>query len=206
MGTREKAAGAAVCAALILSLAGVLPIAGCAPVPVPVPIPLGDFWDSSQDEGYITVTDGLISDKRVVKLEKTAEEIAEDYGCGVYFSIIEGYEESELEEHVAELWDERGLGIGDSKSGIILVMSTFDGYFTVLAHGDAREVFTTERIAEIEDEFAKQATTNRLSEAVEKYLSMCRETLEHYEATHSPLGSSSKTASAEVSPGSAIVI
>ena len=197
---------AAVCAALALSLAGALPIAGCVPVPVPVPIPLGDFWDSFPEEGYVTVTDGLISGKRAAELEKTAKEIAEDYGCGVYFSIIEGYEESELEEHVAELWEERDLGIGDSKSGVILVMSTFDGYFTVLAHGDAREVFTTERIAEIEDEFAKQVTTNLLSKAAEKYLSMCRETLEHYEATHSPLGSCSKTASAEVPPCSATVL
>lgn len=179
---------AVLAAATAVALAASLCATGCAPSPS------GDFTDNSsivesaQSGEYVIDKCGAISGPSKILLESEGKSIATVYGCGTYFVVIEDYIEAELEQYAANLWQRRGLGIGESRNGIIYVVSGTTGEYTTLLHGKAESAFSESRIAEIESAVAEELAGGDWDGGVIAYMEMCMETLQYYDAHGYPLG------------------
>lgn len=183
---QAKKGKAVLAAALAVALAASLCATGC------MPSPSAGFGESSgaeaaQSSEYIIDKCGAIPNSAKKKLERAANTIAASYGCGTYFVVIEDYIEAELEQYAANLWQRRGLGIGDSQNGIIYIVCANTGEYALLTHGEMSDAFSESRLAEIEEGVGKKLLDGQWSKGAAEFLRLCEEALEHYSAHGSAL-------------------
>lgn len=95
------------------------------------------------------VTDGaaILEDDEISALEERAQEVSEQYGCGVYIITIDDFTEytdsGDIEAFGKELFGEYELGLGDDNCGIALMLSMSDRSYALVAHGEfANTAFT----------------------------------------------------------------
>lgn len=88
---------------------------------------------------YVTDVTGSISESQRDSLSQLAEQISEQYSCGVYVVVVDNYEEynSEGIEECAEgIYRFYDLGWGDQRDGVMLIMSMDQREYDIAAYGD----------------------------------------------------------------------
>ena len=106
---------------------------------------------------YVNDYAGLLSEESRSALNARAEEISEEYGCGVYICIVENYKDyvnGSIDYFSEEIYKTYDLGVGAGKDGILLAMSMNDRDFDLTAYGDfANTAFTDYGKGQLEGTF-----------------------------------------------------
>ena len=88
---------------------------------------------------YVTDAAGLLTQDEVLALEAQAEQIAEDYGCAPYILVVENYRDYEDTYDVFEagmnLYERWGLGYGQEKNGLLLMLSMAERDYALVTYG-----------------------------------------------------------------------
>ena len=88
---------------------------------------------------YVTDGSGLLSEDTRLELNERARQLSEEYGCGVYIVIVQNYRDyvnGSIETFAEEVFEEYGLGYGDTHDGVMLAMSMSERDYDLYAHGD----------------------------------------------------------------------
>ena len=97
--------------------------------------------DVSFDTMIIDYPD-ILSAEEESELENRAWELTKKYHCGVYIMITDTLEGLEAWEFNEMVYTELSLGYGADKSAIVLLLSTGERQYDIMADGRGNEVFT----------------------------------------------------------------
>ena len=132
---------------------------------------------------YVSDVAEILSDGQRQDLESTAEKISSQYGCGVYIVTLDDYREydskSDMFSFAQDFYRSYQLGIGDSKSGILLLLSMADRDYSLVTYGSkAHYAFTDYGQRVIASEFLDDFRENEWYEGFSDYLSCCGDLLD----------------------------
>lgn len=140
--------------------------------------------------GYIMDNAGLLPQDNRTALEIRAEELANEYGCGVYALTVDSMNGAERREFAEEYYKKNDLGVGDYRNGILFLvcMDTRD-YVTVTygcnpddptEYGTGILAFTDAGITAMEEEIVPMLSADDYTGAFETYLDTCEDYLGYY--------------------------
>ena len=136
---------------------------------------------------YVSDVAEILSDGQRQDLESTAEKISSQYGCGVYIVTLDDYREYDSSAQLLvaasafaqDFYRSYQLGIGDSKSGILLLLSMADRDYSLVTYGSkAHYAFTDYGQRVIASEFLDDFRENEWYEGFSDYLSCCGDLLD----------------------------
>lgn len=106
---------------------------------------------------HIASEGGYLTEDEVLDLETKAAEISEKYNCGVYAVIVQDYTaygSGSVYDYATEYYNSFGLGMGEGKDGILLLLSMADRDYALVCHGDAaHEAFSEYAQDKLSDAF-----------------------------------------------------
>ena len=111
---------------------------------------------ASAAESYIWDEANLLTEEGRAELNETAREISERTGCGVYFLSIPDYTvygKDTIGETADWLYSEKGLGVGNNKDGVLLVLSMADRDYSLIPHGFGGTAITVTGLDYITESF-----------------------------------------------------
>ena len=108
---------------------------------------------------------GLLTNHEISELQTRASQISSDYDCGVYIVVVKNMEDFVYDYEIYD--DAFGIeafaqyyyynelkGIGDSRNGILLIMSMKERDYDIMAHGNfANTAFTDYGKSKLADSF-----------------------------------------------------
>lgn len=101
--------------------------------------PAWAFADNSLP--YVTDVVGIISESEKVQLERFAEKVSAEYGCGVYIVVVDDYRRYsnsyDCFSAAENIYLQYNLGLGSEKNGVLLLLSMQDRDFGLAAYGSA---------------------------------------------------------------------
>ncbi|MBQ1352109.1 MAG: TPM domain-containing protein [Oscillospiraceae bacterium] len=131
---------------------------------------------------YVTDSAGLLSTGEVSALEENAQNIAQQYGCGVYAITMEDYTdytEKSIYEYAKDIYRSYDLGWGTNKDGILLLLSMAERDYALIAYGDfANAAFTDHGKSVLENTFLDDFRDNDWYDGFEDYQEKSAEMLE----------------------------
>ena len=126
---------------------------------------------SAAETGYVFDEAGVFTDSQLAKLEQKAAACAREYDVGVYFALVNNFEElgygSDIYVAAYSFFDEHRLGEGDG-SGIILMLSLSDRDYAFDEYG----------LIVLEEEFLPYFGEDQWYEGADCYFSQCAKFLE----------------------------
>lgn len=97
------------------------------------------FADGGYEGSYVIDKAGILTEEQANSLEAMAAESSESSGCGIYLVIVDDYRQYTGEsfdgDAAEKIYEDRSFGLGDDKSGIMLMMSMDDRHMYLLSHG-----------------------------------------------------------------------
>ncbi|MBQ3501294.1 MAG: TPM domain-containing protein [Oscillospiraceae bacterium] len=84
----------------------------------------------------------ILSSEEEAELENRAWKLTKQYHCGVYIMITDTLGGMEAWEFNEMVYDELNLGYGSERSAIVLLISTGERQYDIMAHGYGNTVFT----------------------------------------------------------------
>ena len=137
---------------------------------------------TEQQLEYVTDSAGLLSDDQYAALNEQARRISEKYNCGVYVVTVDDYQKytsGDVYDCATELFNKYDLGYGDTKNGVLLLLSMADRDYTLIAHGDTgNAAFTDYGKERMADSFLRYFGRNDWNGGFDDYLSSCSQLLE----------------------------
>ena len=131
---------------------------------------------------YVTDDAGLLSEGQLVALNNKAREISEKYQCGVYIVTVDDYQKytsGGVMDCATGIFNQYDLGYGDTKDGVMLLLSMADRDYALIAHGDTgNAAFTDYGKDRMEDSFLRYFADNDWSGGFNDYLSTSSRYLE----------------------------
>ena len=96
---------------------------------------------------HVTDAVGLLSNEEIMALEQQAGQIEDSYGCAPYILVVENYRDYEDTYDVFEagmnLYERWGLGYGQEKNGLLLLLSMAERDCALVTYGSvAHRAFT----------------------------------------------------------------
>lgn len=124
---------------------------------------------------HVTDTAGLLSAEEVQTLEAQAEQISQQYQCGLYVITVPDYKEidgTSVYECAKAIYSYYDLGIGEEKTGMVLLLSMAERDYALAAYGmDAHIAFTDYGKDRLSEEFLAFFRENDWKGGFERYLS-----------------------------------
>lgn len=127
----------------------------------------------SASDGNVCDAAGLLDDSQVSALRSRAEEISNQYGCGVYIVTVDDYRDFASTPHEAAkaIFEGLDFGMGSDRNGVLLMLSMEDRDYWILAHGDiGNAAFTDYGKDWLADEFLEEFGDNNWNDGFENYL------------------------------------
>lgn len=97
-------------------------------------------------KNHVTDKANLISNEEVSQLNEMARKVSEEQNCGVYILILDNFrtyvDTGDIAAAAQSLYESSSMGYGEDKSGILLMLSTNERNYTLLAHGYGNTAFT----------------------------------------------------------------
>ena len=102
--------------------------------------PVSDYSDKT----FVVDNAGILSDTQVAELKDMALGIASRHDFGIYLVTINDYTEYgyEIEDAAEYIYDQMDLGLGNDRSGLLLLMSMDDRSYDLDAYGRGNTAFT----------------------------------------------------------------
>ena len=131
---------------------------------------------------YVSDTAGLMTSEEWRKLESTAENISEQYGCGVYIVTLQDYRDygsyNNFWDFSEAFYTRYNMGLGEARNGILLIMSMAERDYSLLAYGrDAHYAFTDYGKNVLENRFLDNFMRSDWAGGFADYLNGCEELL-----------------------------
>lgn len=131
---------------------------------------------------YVSDVAGILTEEQRLDLENTARQISQKYGCGVYIVTLEDYREydagSDVFSFAQDFYRSYQLGVGDSKSGVLLLLSMADRDYSLVTYGgNAHYAFTDYGQQVIASEFLDDFRKNDWYGGFSDYLNCCSDLL-----------------------------
>ena len=125
---------------------------------------------------YVTDVAGLLSDEQLQTLEQKAQEVSEQYNCGVYAVTVDdyqNYDDSGVFDTAVAVYHGCNLGEGSDRDGILLLLSMADRDYAMFVYGPfANEAFNSYGQEQLEqvflDDFADNDWYNGFTDYIEK--------------------------------------
>ena len=122
---------------------------------------------------YVTDVAGLLSDEQLQTLEQKAQEVSEQYNCGVYAVTVDdyqNYDDSGVFDTAVAVYHGCNLGEGSDRDGILLLLSMADRDYAMFVYGPfANEAFNSYGQEQLEqvflDDFADNDWYNEIGRA-----------------------------------------
>jgi len=139
--------------------------------------------------GHVMDTAVLLEDADRNALNSRAQEISQEYGCGVYVLTVDTMNGEEVRSFAEDFYTDNNLGMGASRNGILfLVCMDVREYVTVTYGMDSSSgeydmgllSFTDDGIADMEETVASMLSSGAYAEAFSAYLDYCEEALGYY--------------------------
>ena len=109
------------------------------------------------DNYYVVDEADILTPEEETALDIQAAEAADTYGCGLYILTVNNYTgrtgTDEQFDAARQLYEEYNMGIGEDKSGIMLMLSMEDRKYYVLAHGFGNTVVSDYGREYLSDQF-----------------------------------------------------
>ena len=135
---------------------------------------------------YVIDLYGLLSESEAASLSAMAADVTEKYGCSVHIGIIDdmrSYGHNDIEACAEDFFDSFRLGVGDERTGILLLLSMADRDYDIDAHGSfAHYAFTDYGKTTISDRFLDNFRVNDWYGGFTDYIRRCGELLAQAEA------------------------
>ena len=141
------------------------------------------FAETGAEMRYVADTYGLLSFDERTALEKQAERISKQYGCGVYIVTVADYASygtGDVLTVAAQIYhySDAGFGVGDGRDGIMLLLSMVDRDYALYVYGERAEyAFNDYGLERLEDAFLGDLGRNNWFGGLSGYLSACEEYL-----------------------------
>ena len=131
---------------------------------------------------YVSDVAGVLNSEDWQQLEADAARISETYQCGVYIVTLDDYKSfsatNSFWNFSQEFYNRYNMGIGESRNGILLIMSMSERDYSLLAYGsDAHYAFTDYGKEVLEQQFLDNFRNNDWSGGFADYLSGCESML-----------------------------
>ena len=138
------------------------------------------------DDFYVIDLYGLLTESEASSLTAMAEEVSQRYGCSVHIGVIDdmrSYGHYSIESCAEDFFDSLGLGLGDERTGILLLLSMAGRDYDIDAHGSfAHYAFTDYGKTTISDRFLDDFRAGDWYGGFSDYIRRCDEMLALAEA------------------------
>ena len=105
-----------------------------------------DLFTYTNERSYVLASSSILTEEETDSLNTQAQSIAASTNCGVYILAVEDftvYGYDDLFEYAQDVYEDRDLGCGDSRDGVLLAVSTETRDVSIAVHGDwANRAFT----------------------------------------------------------------
>lgn len=129
---------------------------------------------------YVLDNAGLLSDSQRSSLESRAAELSEAHGCKLYIVTVDDHSEfnPDVYEAAKGIYTFYGLGYGEGKDGVLLLLSMNERDYTTVGHGEKGETICGyESSWLIEDAFLDNFRNNDWYGGFSDYLEACGQQL-----------------------------
>lgn len=124
---------------------------------------------------------GLLTWGEWEELEKRAETISQEQGCGVYFVLVDDYTEygdGSVYEVTYQLYHDNQLGVGEDRDGIIVLLSMAERDYAMFVYGEyGQYAFDEFGQEQLEERFLGTFGDDDWYGGITKYLDACDEFL-----------------------------
>lgn len=130
---------------------------------------------------YIEDDYGMLDSSEISELEALAQSYSEQYECGIYVRIKADYENgySYVEDYSEYLFKNEDMGLGEEKSGVMLLIVMSDRSYDIVAYGDtANRAFTDYCKGQIADDFLSDLSNGNYASAFESFIYSSADALE----------------------------
>ena len=107
--------------------------------------PMTVFAESNAQLNYVTDDAGILTDSQWEDLEQRAQQVSEEYQCGVYMITVDDYTDYSTESvYTADytIYHDYEMGMGEDRDGIMILLSMEDRDYAMFVYGPkASEVF-----------------------------------------------------------------
>lgn len=140
----------------------------------------GQTTHSSPQLGYVTDDAGILTDEELKELESKAGTISAQYKCGVYIMTLEDYTQfgsGSIYDVAKDIYSQYALGVGEDKSGVLLLLSMAERDYALIAYGYGNTAFTDYGKEKLENEFLDDFKNDSWADGFEDYLEKSGEML-----------------------------
>ena len=150
--------------------------------------------EQAPGDSFIYDTEGMLTDDQWASLEAEADRISWQYDCAVYIVTIRDYEEyaDDVYGAACEIYNGQDFGIGGERSGVLLLMSTWDrSYALYVRDGYAKSMVGNYAQTVLEDSFLDYFGADDWYGGFNAYLTTCEDMFQQAADGHpvtKPLG------------------
>ncbi|MDD7219763.1 MAG: TPM domain-containing protein [Clostridia bacterium] len=119
----------------------------------------------------------ILNDTEEEKLRDKLNEISEKYQCDVSVVTEASINGQDPQDYADDYFDYFGYGMGEDKSGILLLVTMEERKWQISTHGSAIDIFSESRLQEISDSFISDLSDGDYYEAFKKYARGCEDYL-----------------------------
>ena len=158
---------------------------------------------------YVSDVAGILTEQQRTLLESQAQKISAKYDCGIYIVTLDDYREYDADSDVfsfaQDFYRSYQLGIGESKTGVLLLLSMADRDYSLVTYGgNAHYAFTDYGQQVLASEFLDDFRSNDWYGGFSDYLNCCDELLDR--AAHGEPLDVSYDNSSHMSSGASLAI
>ena len=117
----------------------------------------------------------LLDSDQEEELEAKLNQISEDYDCDVVIDIEESIDGAEPMDYADDFFDYNDYGMGNDKSGILLLLTMEERKWWISTHGEAIQIFTDAGQEYISDQFVSCLSDGDYYEGFTKFADLCEE-------------------------------
>ena len=135
---------------------------------------------AAQSEGqFVLDASGTLSQADLADLNALAAEVSRRYDCGVYVVLVDDYSQygRSVEEVSESAYKQLDLGIGEDKSGVLLLLSIITRDYDICAYGYGNYAFTDYGKTVLADQFVDNFRRNDWTGGLADYIAGCDELL-----------------------------
>ena len=138
--------------------------------------------ESSLMTSFVWDQAGILSDSERTRLDESAKQISDEYDCGVYIVTLPDYREyngsTDIFSFSQSFYRSMNLGIGDSRSGVLLLLSMAERDYSLVTYGESTHfAFTDYGQRVLASEFLDDFRYNDWYGGFSDYLECSRELL-----------------------------
>lgn len=144
----------------------------------------GEMQAAEQDSvemGYVFDVANLLSYEEWEELENRAKELSRIHNCGIYFMLLDDYTlygNGSVYETTYQIYHNNGFGVGESRDGIIVLLSMNERDYAMFVYGDYAEyAFDSYGQEKLEERFLGDFGEDDWYGGISNYLDACDEYL-----------------------------